>query len=125
MEIVWHLHGQSSTMRHAVDHAAKQCGVSCDPVERSIGKNQIDRRFRVPGFDIAQHPPPVRMLGLGLGQHLWRIVHAGDGCIGPALAQLFRAIAGAAAQIDNAGRGFQVDLRDEIGCGPRALIGVF
>ena len=64
------------------------------------------------------------MFGFGLRQHFRRIVHAGDGGIRPALAQLFRAIARAATQIDNAGRSFQVDLRDQIGRGPRALIGV-
>ena len=124
MKIVWHLHGQSSAGRHAIDHAAKQCGMPCDPMECSIGKNQIDRRFRVPRFYIAQYPLPVRMFGFGLGQHFRRIIHARDGRIGPALAQLFCAVARTATQIDNAGRSFQVDLRDEIGRGPRALIGV-
>ena len=65
------------------------------------------------------------MFGLGLGQHFRRIIHAGDCRIRPALAQLFRAVSGAAAQIDDARRSFQVDLRDEIGRGACALIGVF
>jgi hypothetical protein len=65
------------------------------------------------------------MFGFGLSQHFRRIVHAGDGSMRPTMAQLFRAITGAAAQIDNAGGRFKMDLRNQVGRWPRALVGVF
>src|SRR5262245_34003864 len=98
--------------------------MSRHPVKGSVRENEIDRRVRLPGFNVFEHPLPVRMLGLGLSQHFLRIVHTSNASVWPARTQLLRAVARAATQIDDVRGSFNTNLRDQISRRPRALIGI-
>ncbi len=78
------------------------------PVQHRIAENQIKAAVGFPVFNIALDPSPIRMPIAGLLQHAGRTIKAGDFRLRPAGMQLLRAIAGSAAQVDDALWDFQV-----------------
>src|SRR5262249_28074598 len=68
-------------------------------------------------------PADVGTLGGGLGQHLRRVVDAGDVRVGPARAEKAGDVAGAGAEIVDVCRGGEIDAIEEIERGSQPVPG--
>ena len=122
-EIARHLHCQRAPCGDIPAKSRKQGRMIVQPMQRRVGKDEVEFRRRVPARDIALFPSYVRLGFSRFGQHLRRAIDAGDAGIGPATAQYPRDVAGAATQVDHGPRMFDWNTRDQIQRRTQALSG--
>ncbi len=103
----------------AVDFG-KQAGIEghviVDPMESGVG--EYDVKFVAgrggPGCDVGRDPLMEPVAGSRFVEHLRRAIEAGNGCVGPALRHHCRAVAGAAAEVNDGFGVGHMDLGNEV-----------
>ena len=92
-----------------------------EPLQRSIGINDVRRPLGAKGSDIRLDEPAVWQPPGGLFQHGRRIINADNRGIWPGIAQQSGTVARSAAQINGQRGGMVGDAGEKLGGGPRTL----
>ncbi len=67
-----HLYGQRAARRHRGEEPRHESAVIRDPLQRRVGKHQIEALFRRPRDDVSRGKVDPRMLRTRLREHLGR-----------------------------------------------------
>lgn len=134
------LEGEGATGAQPVDPGGEGAGVARDPLEGSVGNDQVVGLLGEPVREVAGAEVEAaaagglaRVLGIGAPEHLRGQVEAGDAGVGPAIGEERGDVAGSAAEVGDAGGagrqfGYPVQEVEEgsgsVSCVPEVLLRV-
>src|SRR3984885_8440951 len=122
IEIVGHLHRQSTARRELLDQPRQQQLMMGNPLQNGVRQNHIERTRIVPRLQILDDKAHVWQSAPRCLDHVARAIDTGNICLRIAGRQHFGGISGTAAQIDDRMGIDRRQRREQIAHGPGAFI---